>query len=393
MNLMKAERANGSGHADKFAATGYPEIIWSKGITWPDWLMLDTTTGSLSGTPIAAEIYTLEIIASNDAGTNTKSFNIEVTSASEPDPNDPDKTDPTNPTDEGDSTRPNEPMNPTNPESNEVETPNNNGNTGDSNGDDKGSSEPDSKNAGNNNEIVPDLENPAANDAKPEHISELDIVPENSEEPIQAGAYTKNVKVTSLTTDEVRDVLAGRWANMPLCSVETDMDQIDTRSDTEKTDLIKEMIGDLDVLYAYVLKPMKPTKSGVFTFALPLPADMKVSDFLVFSSRRTLSSEAVSAINSMITVADTTTDETSAIFIDTVTKKETDVVPESRAVSVSTYLEAGCEYEPVVMTVSNEKAKSQLGPSGAGCSNSFNSHVTLATISLLIVLTKKKHLS
>ena len=70
-----------------------------------------------------------------------------------------------------------------------------------------------------------------------------------------------------------------------------------------------------------------------------------------------------------------------AVFIDTATKKETKVVPESRALSVSAYLEVGYTYEPVIITISNDDTSS--GSSGAGCNNSALFGIFLLPLALI----------
>ena len=105
---------------------------------------------------------------------------------------------------------------------------------------------------------------------------------------------------------------------------------------------------------------MKPKQSGVFTFALSLPAEMKTGDTLVCYFKRSLSAENT---NTASVYSSEYGEE--AVFIDTATKKETKVVPESRAVSVSAYLETGYIYEPVIMTVANNS--NPQGSGGGGC--------------------------
>ncbi len=170
---------------------------------------------------------------------------------------------------------------------------------------------------------------------------------------------------TSLTTAEVREILGNKWSNVPFRSMETDMDQTDNRTNEDKEALLKELIGYVeslssDVLYAFILRPMKPKQSGVFNFALPLPADMKTGDTLFWCFKRSLSTE--SANTASVYSSEYGED---AVFIDTATKKETKVIPESRAVSVSTYLETGYIYEPVVMTVASTSNIQSSG--GGGC--------------------------
>lgn len=238
----------------------------------------------------------------------------------------------------------------------------------------------DSPNSGGNTDAAPDLDNPSANDAKPEQVSEMRV------EGHKAGAYSKNVPTTSLTTAEVRELLGNKWSDIPFRSMESDMDQTDNRTNEDKEALLKELIEYTkalsgDVLYAFVLRPMKPRQSGIFTFALPLPTDMKNGDTLVWCCKRSLSN-----VNTNTASVYSSDYEEEVIFIDTAIKEETKVVPESRAVSVSAYLETGYIYEPVVMTVANNSNK-QVSGGGGGCNSGF---VMLGAFALAGALFLKK---
>ena len=111
---------------------------------------------------------------------------------------------------------------------------------------------------------------------------------------------------------------------------------------------------------------MKPTKTGVFTFALILPMEMKVGDLLIWRCSQSVSNASVTHFLA------SASEENEAIFIDNATKKETKVVPASRNVSVSTYLKADYVYEPVIMTASGSPSPS----SGNKSDNKTNADTT-----------------
>lgn len=130
---------------------------------------------------------------------------------------------------------------------------------------------------------------------------------------------------------------------------------------------------------------------------------MEVGDILKWNYKQS-STRAASVSDIITTDILTSASEEDAIFIDMATGKETKVVPESRAVSVSTYLEAGYEYEPAIMTISNtnnnktstgentgesedsmsNNERNQESSSGGGCS------AELFGIGTLLVLFLKK---
>lgn len=228
-----------------------------------------------------------------------------------------------------------------------------------------------------NSDAAPDLENPEANDAAPEQVDTLEGISDNSsgssEEAVQAGAYTEPLEATSLDITAVYNVVGDTWPGATFRSVSNDMDQTDNRGTSEKTLVARNAVEAAQatlgtgkkIAFAYVLRPMKPKKTGIFTFALPLAADMVTGHHLIWSVSRSARVGMVQAAGVSLAADDTT-----AVFIDTTTGKKITDVPESRAVTVSTYLDEKYDYEPVVLTETDtDEDKSPTSNKGSGGCN------------------------
>ena len=357
-------------------ATGTTPITWTViNGKLPTNLSL-TLDGKITGTPTVADTYSFTIQATG-TGSDTKVFSVKITS----------------PSSGGDNNGNEE--NPENPE----DSPDNNGQENDETTDN--SSDEDTPNSGGNNSSAPDFEHPEENNAAPNQIEEIVIYLNNGNE-IKAGVYTIPVQVTSLETEEVREAIGNTWNNAYFRSVDTDMDQTDDRSDTEKMDIIKIALNanqqktGKQIEYAYVLQPMKPTKTGIFVFTLPLASDMAVGDSLVWFVRKSQKSLNAVTLGANVTLVAETTDDESAVFIDMETKKEITTIPENRAVSVAIYLYAHYNYEPVILTISdtdsdtdndnndnNEHSFSSVSSGGGGC-NTIPMSILMFTFSLLL---------
>ena len=69
----------GTAYSQPLAATGNDTITWSVSGTLPAGLKLDTSTGTISGTPTTADTYTFTVTATNNSGSDSKAFTLTVT--------------------------------------------------------------------------------------------------------------------------------------------------------------------------------------------------------------------------------------------------------------------------------------------------------------------------
>ena len=76
-------------------------------------------------------------------------------------------------------------------------------------------------------------------------------------------------------------------------------------------------------------------------------------------------------------------DDTTAVFIDTTTGEEITTVPESRAVTVSTYLDENYDYEPVVLTEADKSSDNSGGSGGGGGCNAGLGGLALLGLAML----------
>ena len=250
-----------------------------------------------------------------------------------------------------------------------------------------------------NADVAPNLENPKANDATSEQIDTLESFSNNGNgsnaESVQAGSYAEPLEATSLDITAVYNVVGDKWSGATFCSVSNDMDQTDNRDTSEKTLVARNAVDAAQatlgtgkkIAFAYVLHPMKPKKTGIFTFALPLAPDMVTGHRLIWSVIRSARGTADGAIQ--VAGASLTADDTTAVFIDTTTGKEITSVPESRAVTVSTYLDEKYDYEPVVLTEADKGGDNAptSDKSGGGCNTLSGG---LALMALCGLVARKK---
>lgn len=250
---------------------------------------------------------------------------------------------------------------------------------------------------GGNADAAPNLEIPTSNDATPEQVETLENISNNngeSAETVQSAAYTEPLEATSLDITAVYNVVGDKWPDATFRSVSNDMDQTDNRGASEKALTARKAVEQVQALlgtgkriaFAYVLRPMKPKKTGIFTFALLLAPDMVTGHRLIWSVIRSARGMTDGAIQ--VAGASLTADDTTAVFIDTTTGKEITSVPESRAVTVSTYLDEKYDYEPVVLTEADKSSDSSGGGGGGGGCNTLSAG--LALIALCGLVARKK---
>ncbi|MBQ9526821.1 MAG: SYNERG-CTERM sorting domain-containing protein, partial [Fretibacterium sp.] len=249
-------------------------------------------------------------------------------------------------------------------------------------------------NGGNSNTGNPDDTGEAVSEDIAPDVDPLPDVTGPDAEQVPAAAAKEEVKDSPVTQKTVAEALGadmGEIELVPMASV----DQTDTRTEEQKTEVANRAVesrgGDAGrtVTFVLVLHPMRPKKTGIHTFHLPIPDNMKTGDFLVWFSGEKPKTDGAS-----VSVA-AGPEPGGTVFIDEATGRKTDVVPESRSVTVAAYLNADREYEPVILTEKpsgdgddNPDSPTSNKDSGGGCDAGFGG---MALLALLGLIATKKH--